>query len=67
MNIFQISLVIFDIILFSVFLLGFNYLGYLITFKQDNYSRLIKIINIIVFVLFDILILALIFYTFLNF
>jgi hypothetical protein len=67
MSIFQISLVIFDIILFIIFLLGFNYLGYLITFKQDNYSRLIKIINIIVFVLFDILILAIIFYTFLNF
>ena len=67
MNTLQIFLVIFDIILFSIFILGFNYIGYLITFKDSNYSRLVRIINIITFVLFDILIIALIFYTFLNF
>ena len=67
MNTLQIFLAIFDIILFGIFILGFNYLGYLITFKDSNYSRLVRIFNIITFVLFDILIIALISYTFLNF
>jgi hypothetical protein len=67
MNNFQIFLAIFDLILFGIFILGFNYLGYLITFKDSNYSRLIKILNIITFVLFDILIFSIIIYTFLNF
>lgn len=67
MNALQISLVIFDLILFGLFILGFNYLAYLITFKENNYSRIVKIINIITFGLFDLLILAIIYYSILHF
>lgn len=67
MNTLQIFLVIFDIILFSIFILGFNYLGYLITFKADNDNKIIRLFNVLVFVLFDILILAFLYLTFLQF
>jgi hypothetical protein len=67
MNQLQISLAILDIFLFGLFILGINYLGYLITFKENNYRPLVKIINIIIFVLFNILTLAIILYTFFNF
>jgi hypothetical protein len=67
MNALQISLAIFDILLFIIFLLGFNYIGILIAFKDKTYRPLVRIITISTFILFDILILAIIYYSILHF